>query len=161
PVGHEVVGQAGQVEFQRAAEGVQVFGVAGVAVAQHAAVNAPGLAAGPETVVPVALAGGAVAGGAGGVHEEGVVGGAVGPEGVGQAGGDVPVGDVGVLCVAGDLAGPVEQRQVQQAVDDVAVVFRRAHLAPGLDELALGLEAADELVGGQDGGVPGGGVAGE
>src|SRR5699024_1473102 len=107
PVGHEVVGQAGQVEVQRPAEGVQVFGVAGVAVAQHAAVNAPRLAAGPEAVVPVALAGGAVAGGAVGVHEEGVVGGAVGPEGVGQAGGDVPVGDVGVLCVAGDLAGPV------------------------------------------------------
>ena len=62
------------------------------------------------------------------------------------------VGDVGILGVTGDLAGPVEQRQVEQTVDDVAVVFRRAHLAPGLDELALWLEAGHQLVGGLDGG---------
>ena len=62
------------------------------------------------------------------------------------------VGDIGIFAVTGDLAGPVEQREVEQTVDDVAVVFRRAHLAPGLDELALGLEAGHQLVGSLDGG---------
>ena len=63
------------------------------------------------------------------------------------------VRDIGVFLVAGDLGGPVEQRHVQQAVDDIAIVVLRAQGAPRLDELALLVEAADKLVGGQDGGV--------
>ena len=46
-------------------------------------------------------------------------------------------------------AGPVQKGQVQQAVDDVAVIVRLAHRPPGLDELALFLEAVEQLVGGQ------------
>ena len=89
------------------------------------------------------------------VHVEGVEGRAVGPEGVGHAGGGVFPGDVRVLLLPRLPGRPVQQRQVQQAVDDEAVVLRRAHPPPGLDELPLGLVAADELAGGQDSGLPG------
>ncbi len=47
------------------------------------------------------------------------------------------VRQIGVVGVAGGLAGPVEQRHVQQAVDDVAVVVGSAERAPRLKELAL------------------------
>ena len=109
----------------------------GVGVADGAAVDAPGLAAGPEAVVPVALAGAAALGGAVRVHIKGVVGAAVRPERVGQAGGGVQQGDV------------------QHAVDDKAVIVRIIHGTPGLQEPAAGLVAGQQLVGGGDGGVPG------
>lgn len=57
------------------------------------------------------------------------------------------VRQIGVVGVAGGLAGPVEQRHVQQAVDDVAVVVGSAERAPRLKELALLLKAGAELVG--------------
>ena len=62
------------------------------------------------------------------------------------------VRQIGVVGVAGGLAGPVEQRHVQQAVDDVAVVVGSAERAPRLKELALLLKAGAELVGSQDSG---------
>lgn len=58
--------------------------------------------------------------------------------------------DLAVFWIACFAACPVEKRQVQQAVDDVAVFFRLALAAPSLDELADGLEALDQLVGGED-----------
>ena len=63
------------------------------------------------------------------------------------------VRQIGVVGVAGGLAGPVEQRHVQQAVDDVAVVVGSAERAPRLKELTLLLKAGAELVGGQNGGL--------
>ena len=136
--------------------------VAGVAVGQRHAVHAPRLPPRPGGTVPVALAGGAAQGRAGlGVKEEGVVGGVVGPHQVLHAGPGVGHGDVAVMRVAGDFAGPVEQRQVQQAVDDEAVVVGGVVGAPGLDELPFFPEAAAQLIGGQQGGLAAGLAAGE
>src|SRR5699024_8518400 len=102
---------------------------------------------------PVALAGAAALGGAVGVHVEGVVGAAVLPEGVGQAGGGVGRRNGPVFVVAGGLGGPVQQGHVEHAVDDVAVVVGVVHGAPGLQEFAAGLIAGQQLVGGRHGGV--------
>src|SRR5699024_9997628 len=116
---------------------------------------APGLAAGPAAVVPVALAGAAALGGAVRVYIKGVVGAAVRPERIGQAGGGVSRGDVAVDLLAGDAGSPVQQGDVQHTVDDKAVVVRIVHGTPGLQEPAAGLVAGQQLVGGGDGGVPG------
>ena len=154
PVRDQVLGQALQIVGQHAAEGVQILGASGVAVADGRAVDAPRLTAGPAGVILIALTGRAAHRAAGhGVHEEGVVGRAVRADGVGQTGRDMLVRQIGVVGVAGGLAGPVEQRHVQQAVDDVAVVVGSAERAPRLKELALLLKAGAELVGSQDSGL--------
>src|SRR5699024_8757831 len=97
--------------------------------------------------------GAAALGGAVGVHVECVVGAAVGPEGVSQAGGGVGRGNLTVFFVAGHFGGPVQQGDVQHTVDDKAVVVGVVHGAPGLQEPAAGLVAGQQLVGGGDGGV--------
>ena len=66
------------------------------------------------------------------------------------------VGQVGVMGIAGGLAGPVKQRHIEQAVDDIAVVIPRPQSAPGLEELAFFLEAGAELVGGENGSLSAG-----
>jgi hypothetical protein len=55
---------------------------------------------------------------------------------------DVPVGRHPIAQVAGDVGGPVQQRQVEVAIDDHAAALRRiVQVAPGLDDAGTGVEA--------------------
>ena len=125
----------------------------GVGVADGTAVHAPCLPSGPEAVIPVALTGAATLGGSVRVHEEGVVGAAVRPEGVCQRGGGVGSGDLAVVVAAGHLCCPVQQRHVQHTVDDIAVVAGVIHGAPCLQKFSAGLIAGQQLIGGGNGGI--------
>ena len=123
-------------------------------VVQRDAVNTPGLAAGPGGVIAVSLAGGAAQRGAGlGVEVEGVEGRSIVPDDVVGGRFKVTVGGVGVLMVAGDFGGPVQQRDVHEAVDDQAVVVLGTHSAPGLDEAVPLIVALHELVRRQNAGA--------
>ena len=55
-----------------------------------------------------------------------------------------------VLSVSGHIGCPVKQGQVQQAVNDQAVVVLRSQRPPCLDETALFLKTADKLFGCHD-----------
>ena len=91
------------------------------------AVNAPGLASGPGGAVPVSLAGGPVIRRARlHVEEKGVPGGKILPDHISQGGMDMALGDIPVFAVPGLLRGPVEQGQVQQAVDDQMCIRDRS-----------------------------------
>ncbi|EGE56213.1 hypothetical protein RHECNPAF_73009 [Rhizobium etli CNPAF512] len=151
PIGHHVGRQPVEIEGEQPVEGLAIFLDPLVAVGDRHARDAPGLSSRPETVVPVALFGGAAHRRAGDrVHVESVVGGIVKPHRMGERRAGMGERDLTVFRIAGLAAGPVEKRQVQQAIDDVAVFLRSALAAPGLDELADRLEALDQLVGGQD-----------
>lgn len=155
PVRHEVIGQALEIVCEHAAECVEIFGALGVPVAQRRAVHAPCLTARPARVVLIALARCAAHGAAGdGVHEE--RGGTWEPSGRMEFARHVVTWRCampGVFRIARRLRRPVEQGNVQQAVDDVAVVVGRAEFAPRLKKLPFLLKAADELVGREDGGL--------
>ena len=125
----------------------------GVGVADGAAVHAPRLSPRPEAVVLIALTGAPALGGAVRVHEEGVVGAAVRPEGVCQRSGGVGGGNFSVVVAAGHLCRPVQQRHVEHTVDDIAVVAGVVHGTPCLQKSAAGLVAGQQLVGGGNGGV--------
>ena len=153
PAGDHILRQAGKEKFQRLAEHIQKLFVVGVGVANGAAVHAPRLSPRPEAVVLIALTGAAALGGAVRVHKEGVVGAAVRPEGVCQRGGGVGGGDLAVVVAAGHLRCPVQQRHVEHAVNDIAVVVGVIHSAPCLQEAAAGLVAGQQLVGGGNGGI--------
>ena len=51
-----------------------------------------------------------------------------------------------VLVIACFFRRPVQQRQIQQAVDDEPVIFRRIHRSPCLNELAYGMISCNQLV---------------
>ena len=63
------------------------------------------------------------------------------------------VRQLGIMGIARGLAGPVEQRHIEQAVNDIAVVVFSAQRTPCLKEAALLLKAGAELVSGQNGGA--------
>jgi hypothetical protein len=76
-----------------------------------------------------------------------VEGGVVGPDDVVAQLLDVPAGRGGVPLVAGDLARPVEERHVHQAVDDgPAALLRVVQVAPGLDDPRRRQEAGHQVV---------------
>ena len=54
--------------------------------------------------------------------------------------------DLAVAGVPSDLRGPVQQGNVQQAVDDQPAVLRRIRIPPGLNISAGGLVAGHQLV---------------
>ena len=153
PAGDHILRQAGKVKRQCFAEHIQKLFIVGVGVANGAAVHAPRLSPCPEAVILIALTGAAALGGAVRVHKEGVVGAAVRPEGVCQRSGGVGGGDLAVVVAAGHLRCPVQQRHVEHAVNDIAVVVGVVHSAPCLQEAAAGLVAGQQLVGGGNGGI--------
>ena len=61
--------------------------------------------------------------------------------------------DLPVVVVSGGLAGPVQQRNIQHTVDNIAVIVGVIHGAPGLQKLSAGLVTGQQLVGGSDGGI--------
>ena len=71
------------------------------------------------------------------------------PHQVRHAGGGVCKGNFAVAGIPCHLACPVQQRKVEQAVDDQTVVFLCAQRTPCLKELPLLLETGAELVGGK------------
>ena len=62
-------------------------------------------------------------------------------------------GDLAVVVATGHLRCPVQQRHIEHAVNDIAVVAGVVHSAPCLQEAAAGLVAGQQLVGGGNGGV--------
>ena len=144
PAAHAVLRQALQVVVQQLAGGVQERAVPGVPVAQGEAVHTPALASGPAGFVAVALGGAAEAGRAGvHVHIKGVVRGPVRADQIFLGLSGVAVGHLPIAAVAGQPRGLVQQRQVEQTVNNhAAPVFGVVQVAPGLNDPCLGEEPA-------------------
>ena len=59
---------------------------------------------------------------------------------------DVLFRNITVFRISGLIGCPVQQRQIQQAVNDQAVILRSIHGPPCLNELAYGMITGDQLV---------------
>ena len=152
PVADVIFRQMRQEVIQNITGRLQEGLVPGVGIAQGKAVNAPGLAPCPAGSVAVTLGGSAEPRLAGfHIHVVGVVGGVVGTDDIFAGLAGVAVGDFLVRRIAGDPAGLVQQRQVQQAVDDhAAPVFRIGQIAPGLNDPGFREIPGFEVIGGLD-----------
>ena len=96
-----------------------------------------------------------------GIQENGMPSGVILPDDVLHGGVNVFFCHITVLFISGHIRGPVQQGNIQQAVNNQAIVVFGAQLSPGLNEFAHGLVAGHQLIGRLQGCLPGGFTAGQ
>ncbi len=123
-----------------------------IAVGKRSSIDTPSLSTSPGRSVAVSLCRHAPQWLASLLVEEiGMVGGVVGTHHQRQGGMQVGNCDIGIVGIARLFRCPEQQRQVQQAVDDQAIVVGGSQRTPCLDELPIGLEPAYQIVSCQQG----------
>ena len=118
-----------------------------IPVSHRRAVDAPRLASGPCGAIPVSLAGRPMIRLSRlHIHEKGVPRRVILPNDIGDRRMDMLLRDIPVFCVPGLLRRPIEQRQIQQTVDDKPVILRLIHRPPRLDKFPGRMVSGDQLV---------------
>ena len=122
------------------AEQVDIFFSSGITISQCHAVDTPCLTSRPGGTVTVALTGGTMIRCSRlHIEEERMPGGIVLTDHIGYRCMDVLFRNITVFRISGLIGCPVQQRQIQQAVNDQAVILRSIHGPPCLNELAYGM----------------------
>ena len=80
------------------------------------------------------------------IKKEGMPGGIILTDHIGYCRMNVLLGYVTVFRIPGLVGCPVQQGQIQQAVNDQTVILRGIHGTPGLDKLTYGMITGDQLV---------------
>ena len=80
------------------------------------------------------------------IKEEGMPGGIILTDHISYRRMDMFLRNVTVFWVSCLIGCPVQQRQIQQAVNDQAVILRCIHGPPCLNEFSYGMIAGDQLV---------------
>ena len=128
-------------------EQIDIFCSSGITVSQCHTVDTPCLTSRPGGTVAVTLTGGTMIRCSRlHIEEEGMPGGIILTDHIGNSRMDMLLRNVTIFRISGLIGCPVQQRQIQQAVNDQAVILRSIHGTPCLNELAYGMITGDQLV---------------
>ena len=125
-------------EIGDSVEQIDIRFVFQIMIAEGDPVDPPGLPPGPGRIVPVALMGHAVSR-LPRLHIDKIcmIGRIVLSQDTLHGSPDMILGHLCIALLAGHLTGPVENGQIQQAVDDQPVLRRFPHISPCLKELSV------------------------
>ena len=147
PVRYQILGQMCQKILCYMPKQINIFFSSGITVSQCHTVDTPGLTSRPGGTVTISLAGGTmIRRTCLHIEEEGMPGRIILTDHICYCCMDVLLSNITILGIPSLVGCPIQQWQIQQAVNDQAVILRSIHGTPGLNELAYGMISGDQLI---------------